>query len=47
MKTPTAKTPQTPRPNCIGCTDCQGLCREIVDLAFLPETVLHRSAASP
>ena len=28
--------------NCLGCQDCKGLCRAVIELAFLPETVLHR-----
>ena len=33
--------------NCLGCADCKGLCRAIVELASLPEMVLHRSSAAP
>ncbi|MGZ2259184.1 hypothetical protein [Roseobacter sp. A03A-229] len=47
MQTPTAKSPTMPSSNCIGCTDCKGMCRDIVELALLPETVLRRPAASP
>lgn len=47
MQTQTAKMPATPSLNCIGCTDCKGICRDIVELAFLPETVLRGSTASP
>lgn len=42
QKTKTA----TYKANCLGCQDCKGLCRAIIELAFLPETVLHRSAAA-
>lgn len=47
MKTQPAKPPAFPSLNCIGCTDCKGLCRDIVDLAVLPETFLRRATASP
>ncbi|WP_299502199.1 hypothetical protein [uncultured Roseobacter sp.] len=47
MQTQTAKTYATPKLNCLGCTDCKGLCREIYDLAFIPDVVLQRSSASP
>ncbi|WP_159975578.1 hypothetical protein [Roseobacter cerasinus] len=43
----TAKSPVLPRANCIGCTDCKGLCRAIVEMALLPETVLRHPTASP
>lgn len=47
MQTPPVKTPALARQNCLGCSDCKGLCRDIVELAFLPETVLQKSIASP
>ncbi|WVX50586.1 hypothetical protein ROLI_036840 [Roseobacter fucihabitans] len=47
MQTSTQKTPVTPKQNCLGCTDCKGICRELYELAFLPGVVLQRSAASP
>ena len=31
--------------NCLGCRDCAGLCRALLELAFLPETVLKPHAA--
>jgi hypothetical protein len=27
--------------DCLGCKDCKGLCRALLDMAVLPETVLH------
>lgn len=47
MQTQPTKTPALTRQNCLGCDDCKGLCRDIFELAFLPETVLQRFAASP
>ncbi len=46
MQPQTKTTAVLPRSNCIGCRDCKGLCRELVELAFLPETVLRVSTAS-
>ena len=39
------KATQT-RGNCIGCTDCTGVCLALFDLAFVPATVIkaQRSA---
>lgn len=40
-----AKTNTLPtRTDCLGCSDCKGLCRELLDLALLPETVLRPTA---
>lgn len=41
----TAQTPNTVRvkTNCLGCQDCKGLCRAVIDLAFVPETILKRA----
>lgn len=47
MQTQTANSPMKPGPNCLGCADCKGLCRDLYELTFIPELVLHRSAASP
>ncbi|MBV7394030.1 hypothetical protein [Mameliella sediminis] len=27
---------------CIGCEDCRGLCRALIDAIAVPEAVLHR-----
>lgn len=27
--------------DCLGCSNCKGLCRDLLDLALLPETVLR------
>jgi len=27
---------------CLGCTDCTGLCREVVDMTVLPDILLDR-----
>jgi formate hydrogenlyase subunit 6/NADH:ubiquinone oxidoreductase subunit I len=29
-----------PRGNCIGCQDCTGLCQAVMEMAWVPETVL-------
>jgi hypothetical protein len=34
------------RGNCIGCRDCKGLCQALLELAFLPETVLKSAPAA-
>ena len=47
MQTQSPKTPAIPSPNCLGCADCKGMCRDVFELAVVPETVLRRSAASP
>lgn len=40
-----AKTNTLPiRSDCLGCADCKGLCRDLLDLALLPETVLRPTA---
>ncbi len=47
MQAKTMKTPVMLQQNCLGCPDCKGICRELYELAFLPNLVLQRSAASP
>jgi hypothetical protein len=43
--TPTRTPPQAnARANCLGCTDCAGMCRDVIDLLLVPQMVLHRSA---
>ncbi|XDA99131.1 hypothetical protein AB1M95_04275 [Sulfitobacter sp. LCG007] len=32
-----------PRPDCLGCRDCKGTCRDVIELSVVPDTVLHRS----
>ncbi|MDW4497283.1 hypothetical protein R5H30_04765 [Sulfitobacter sp. D35] len=32
-----------PRPDCLGCVDCKGYCRDILEMTFVPDQVLHRS----
>lgn len=32
----------TAAPQCLGCKDCQGLCRQLLEMATLPQVVLHR-----
>lgn len=31
----------TARKECLGCADCKGICHDLLELAFLPETVLR------
>lgn len=31
---------------CVGCTDCSGLCKELIDALLLPELVLSRKHAA-
>ncbi len=39
---PDVKTYNLPaRADCLGCADCKGFCQDLLDLAFLPETVLR------
>lgn len=48
--TPTSHRSQTPKiaqANCLGCSDCKGLCQQLLDLIAVPEAVLHRSNAVP
>lgn len=47
MQTTTEKTITNTRRNCLGCAECKGLCLDLFDLVFLPETVLHRSTNAP
>lgn len=34
------------RSTCVGCQDCRGLCRELVDLLTLPDVVLKPAKPS-
>lgn len=43
MHVPTLKTLTKQTQDCLGCRDCKGVCRAVIELAILPETVLHRS----
>ncbi len=40
------KLPPAPRPNCLGCVDCAGICRDFIDLVQIPQTILHRTSFS-
>lgn len=41
---PTSKQNTDPtQRGCIGCADCTGMCHALLDLAFLPETLLKRT----
>lgn len=31
---------------CVGCSDCRGLCKELIEAVYLPEVVLKREQAS-
>ncbi len=31
---------------CIGCKDCKGMCSALLDMIFVPDTVLHRSVGA-
>lgn len=46
MQMQNATTTAQARKECIGCVDCKGLCRDLLDLAFLPQMVLKGSAAT-
>ena len=46
MHVPSLKMLINQNQDCLGCRDCKGLCRAVIELAFLPETVLHRSATT-
>jgi ferredoxin len=43
----TLKSATLTRQACIGCADCAGLCKELLELVFVPDSVLHRSNAVP
>ena len=45
MTKPAAKQP-VGTTQCLGCRDCKGLCRAVIDLAVVPETVLHRTGSA-
>jgi hypothetical protein len=30
---------------CVGCRNCRGLCRELIEAIILPEMILNRGAA--
>lgn len=40
------KAQTTPRPNCLDCVNCTGICRDVIDMVYVPQTVLHRSAVT-
>ena len=31
---------------CVGCTDCEGLCRDLIDALVLPDAVLKKGKTS-
>jgi hypothetical protein len=33
-----------PNPVCLGCAECKGFCRALMELASLPETILAHPA---
>jgi hypothetical protein len=32
---------------CLGCRDCRGLCRDVLELSTLPDVVLHLKEPRP
>lgn len=32
---------------CVGCADCRGLCRALIDALVLPDLILHTTPDSP
>lgn len=49
MHTPvqnTQKAQMSPRANCLDCVNCTGICRDLIDMVHVPQTVLHRSNAT-
>ena len=42
-----SETLKLPRPNCLGCIDCEGICRHIRDLVMVPDCVLRKPAKTP
>ncbi|CUH64028.1 hypothetical protein TG4357_01025 [Thalassovita gelatinovora] len=31
---------------CIGCSECQGLCRVLIDMVTIPDILLHRETTA-
>lgn len=31
---------------CVGCTDCKGLCKELIDALVLPDVILSKSSGT-
>ena len=46
MQAQTKQNMTPARGQCIGCADCTGMCHALMDLAFLPETVLKGAPAA-
>ena len=44
MKTGTPNRQSEPGQHCLGCRNCTGVCLELLALAVVPDTILHRPA---